>query len=93
MCSSTIPLLGRSNLVRRYFFCVEKTCVLTSRDVGGYSPLVTSLPDSPVLEGGPTTAQPTRSLLRDYQNSLYIHSEIKSGEMLLSHSIYGDLST
>jgi hypothetical protein len=54
---------------------------------------VTSLPDSPVLEGGPTTTHLTRSLPRDYQNTLYIHSESKSGEMLLSHAIYGHLPT
>jgi hypothetical protein len=40
--------------------------------------MVTSLPDSPVLEGGPTTTHLTRSLPRDYQNTLYIHSESKS---------------
>ncbi len=39
--------------------------------------MVTSLPDSPVLEGGPSIHL-TRSLPRDYQNTLYIHSESKS---------------
>jgi hypothetical protein len=53
--------------------------------------MVTSLPDSPVLEGGAHYL--TRSLPRDYQNTLYIHSESKSGEMLVSHSIYGHLPT
>ncbi len=55
--------------------------------------MVTSLPDSPVLEGGPTTTHLTRFLPMDYQNTLYINSESKSGEMLLSHSIYGHLAT
>ncbi len=36
--------------------------------------MVTSLPDSPVLEGVPCTHL-TRSLPRDYQNTLFIHSE------------------
>jgi hypothetical protein len=40
--------------------------------------MVTSLPDTPVLEGGPTNTHLTRSLPRDYQNTLYIHSESKS---------------
>ncbi len=39
--------------------------------------MVTPLPDSPVLEGGPTTYHLTRSLPRDYQNTLYIHSKSK----------------
>jgi hypothetical protein len=55
--------------------------------------MVTSLSDSPVLEGGPTTTHLTRSLPRDYQNTLCIHSESKSEEMLVSHSIYGHLPT
>jgi hypothetical protein len=54
--------------------------------------MVTSLSDSPVLEGGPTTHHLTGSLPRDYQNTLYIHSESKSWEMLVSHAIYGHLS-
>jgi hypothetical protein len=58
-----------------------------NRESGGYSPLVTSLPESPVLEA--PTGDLTRSLPRDFHNSLFIDREsmLASGYTVPVHSV------
>lgn len=52
---------------------VDSRSLETTREGDGYSPLVTSQPDSPVLEVAPPDL--TRSLPRDFHHSLFIDSE------------------